>query len=312
MLAKPGPMPRDQQQWGFEFKWDGVRTIVFCHGGKLRLESRNRLDITPRYPELVGLADVLADAAPVVLDGEIIALDEKGLPSFEKLQPRMHVQNAGRIAKLATQVPVILMIFDVLHIRGRDVTALPYQRRRELLDELGLGAAHWHVPPWRAGEGEAMVEAARQTRLEGVVAKRLDSTYQPGRRSGAWIKIKLVRSQEFVIGGYLHGAGALEGMLGSLLLGVYDEAGQLCYAGRVGTGFTDARRETLKAILDGLACRQSPFDRGKVPGGATFARPKLVAQVEFTEWTSEGRIRHPSFKGLRDDKAPGEVVREDV
>lgn len=313
MLAQSGPMPGDQSKWGFEFKWDGVRAIAHgCHG-LLRLDSRNLADITSRYPELAGLPAALAPWEPVVLDGEIVALDSRGLPSFQLLQRRMHLASPAKVAAVASKSPAVFMVFDVLRLQGRSTMDLPYLHRRRLLEGLGLAGPSWSVPPVTVGEGSAVLEAARSLRLEGIIAKRLDSPYEPGRRSGAWLKLKLILSQEFVIGGYQRGRGGLAGSLGSLLLGVYSAAGgELVYAGKVGTGFTDWLRAELKRRLDALAQPSSPFAKGNVPRDAIFVQPRLVAEVEFTEWTGEGILRHPSFKGLRDDKSPEQIVREEA
>lgn len=308
MLAVQSDLPADDGRYAFEFKWDGVRAICFWDGASIRLESRNLLDVTPQYSEIASIARSLGHR-PTVLDGEIIAMDSTGRISFSQLQRRMHVRDARIIAKLIEQVPVTYMIFDVLYHNGRSAMHLPYHRRRQILDGMKLAGDHWLTPPCCAGGGRTMLEAARQSAMEGVVAKQIDSPYEPGLRSGAWRKIKLIKRQEFVIGGWMPGQGAIAGMLGALLVGYYD-GGRLIFAGRVGTGFSDAVRLEMQARLRAAAMSASPFATHVPYRNAIYARPELVCEVDFTEWTPDGILRHPAFKGLRSDKAAVDVVRE--
>jgi bifunctional non-homologous end joining protein LigD len=314
MLAARAPsLPRNQRNWAFEYKWDGVRALVYWDGRQLAIDSRNVTDITPRYPELAELATQLG-ARPAVLDGEIVALDESGHISFSALQHRMHVVEPAKIAQLTRRVPVVYMVFDVLYLGGRDVMNLPYVERRELLEGLNLSGPRWNTPPSVAADGSAMWQAAAELRLEGVMAKRLDSPYEPGRRSGAWLKIKLINRQEFVIGGFTLGQRSLAGRLGSLMVGYY-QGGLLRYAGNVGTGFTDASRDALEAAIRSLRQPASPFAQPlPLPRSVqrVYCRPELVCEVEYREWTPDGILRHPSYKGLRDDKSPLSVIREDT
>jgi bifunctional non-homologous end joining protein LigD len=305
-LAKT--LPKDEDAYGFEVKWDGVRSIVYVSGGRVRIEARSGIDVTSRYPELRDLGRALG-ATPAILDGEIVALDpDTGRPSFERLQRRMHVQSESAIRRLRRDVPVVYTIFDLLWLDGHSTMSLPYQERRRLLEELKLAGPAWHTPAYHPGEGSALLEATRAQGLEGVVAKRLDSPYEPGARSRCWLKVKNQLSQEFVIGGWLPGEGS-RARLGALLLGVY-EGDRLVYAGRVGTGFTEAELDRLLKLLEARRRPDSPFSPPPPVKGAIWVEPDLVAEVEFTEWTRAGILRHPSYKGLRDDKDPKEVVRE--
>ncbi|MGO9902062.1 MAG: DNA ligase D [Solirubrobacteraceae bacterium] len=310
MLARAGKLPDAQEQWSFEVKWDGVRAIAYAQPGRLRLESRNGREITDSYPEVRGLLRDLGMRA-AVLDGEIVAFDAAGRPSFEVLQRRMHVSAPAAVRRLAASTPVVYAIFDLVHLDGRSLTELPYVERRDALAKLELNGPAWRVPEAHAGEGAALLEATATAGLEGIVAKRLDSRYSPGARNGAWLKIKHTRRQELVIGGWLPGAGKRTQRIGALLMG-YHEDGGLRYAGRVGTGFTELTLADLAARLAPLRRPDSPFTLApKLPREAQFVEPGLVAEVEFTEWTSDGVMRAPSYKGLRDDKDSAQVVRED-
>jgi bifunctional non-homologous end joining protein LigD len=311
MLATLSDIPPSGPGWSFELKWDGIRALALVQDGNLRLWTRNGNEVSGRYPELEPLADALD--RPALLDGEIVTFDERGRPSFERLQSRMHVTQPGEIVRLATEVPVVYLVFDLLWVDGATVTALPYTERRRLLTGLVADGDTWRVPPAEEGDGSAMLAVSRQFDLEGVVAKRLDSPYEPGRRSSSWRKVKLQRKQEFVVGGWLTGKGNRSSTFGALLLGYYDDDGELRYAGRVGTGFTE---RTLGRLQDALAARArdtSPFadpleDRTS-QRSAHWVEPELIAEVRLTEWTASGRIRHPVFLGLRDDKDPRDVTR---
>jgi bifunctional non-homologous end joining protein LigD len=312
MLATLSALPRDDQAHGYEIKWDGVRAIAYCAAGRLRLESRNLRDITAQYPEVAKLGRALG-AREAVLDGELAALDEEGRPSFQRLQGRMHLKSESVIRRRAREVPVTYMIFDLLHADGRSLMGLPYTERRERLEGLGLSGPHWQTPAYHRGEGAKLLAASGERGLEGIIAKRLDSTYTPGRRSRAWLKVKNVRSQEVVIGGWLPGKGRREGEIGALLVGYYDHEGDdpvLRYAGKVGTGFGADDLRLLAERLEPLRRDASPFSGRQPQKGAVFVEPRLVAEVEFGEWTAARTLRHPAYKGLRVDKDPDEVVLE--
>lgn len=312
MLASTASeLPVKQREWAFEFKWDGVRAIVYVEGGRARAQSRNLLDITGSYPELRALGESLG-LARVVLDGELVVFDTQGRSDFGLLQQRMKL-TGDAVRRVAKTYPVVYLVFDVLYLDGRDLTPLPYHERRAILDGLDLNGAHWQTPPSYAGEGDAVRAASRERGFEGVMAKRLDMPYQPGRRVDHWRKVKNVHRQEMVVGGWTAGEGNRAGHLGSLLLGYYDD-GRLRYAGHVGTGFTQQTLLDLEKTLKPLARKDSPF-ADPVPAKylkkSTYVEPTLVAEVEFTEWTHDGKLRHPSYKGLRDDKTATDVVREE-
>ena len=313
MAAKLSTLPRDDSGWAYEIKWDGERAIAYSEPGSWRLESRNLREIAAQYPEVRALNDALGSHR-VVLDGEIVAFDADGRPSFERLQPRMHLTSPAAIRRRAAETPVSYVIFDLLYLDGHSLMSEPYERRRELLKRLDLNGAAWQTPSYHTGEGAQLLEATRSQRLEGLVAKRMDSRYEPGRRSGAWIKIKNTGRQELVIGGWLSGEGRRRERIGALLLGYYERDSngtpRLRYAGRVGTGFTEAELESLAKLLAPLERDDSPFG-GRQPGrGAHFVEPRLVAEVEFREWTKAKQLRAPSYKGLREDKDPLDVVLE--
>jgi bifunctional non-homologous end joining protein LigD len=305
-------LPPKQQEWAFEFKWDGVRAIVYVDGGRATAQSRNLLDITGSYPELRVLGEEVGSTR-LVLDGELVVFDAQGRSDFGLLQQRMKL-TGDAVRRLMTQYPVTYLVFDVLYADGRNTMTLPYVERRAILDGLELNGAHWQTPPYFPGEGTAVRQASIDRGFEGIMAKRLDAAYYPGRRVDHWRKVKNVHRQEMVVGGWTKGEGARAGHLGSLLIGYYDDEGRLRYAGHVGTGFTQKTLEMVEKALKPLARKDSPFD-DPVPTAyakkSTYVRPELVAEVEFTEWTRDGKLRHPSFKGLRYDKAAAEVVREE-
>ena len=310
MLAVSGALPSEHgTDWRYEFKWDGVRTIAFVQGGRVRLTSRSEQDRTAAYPEVRGLGEVLG-SHQAVLDGEIIALDAGGRPSFEALQPRMLVDDAARARRLAASVPVSYMVFDLLHLDGSATIGLPYVERRRVLDGLGLGGEHWTVPPSHEGPGADVLAAAKAAGLEGVVAKRAGSPYRPGQRSPDWVKVKLARTQSVVIGGFSAPKGTRPG-LGALLVGIPGPDG-LTYAGKVGTGFGVQAVAELRSRLQLLRRPDPPFAT-PVPradaAGTTWVEPQLVAEVRFSEWTRAGRLRQPVWLGLRDMR-PTDVVRE--
>ncbi len=326
MLARAGGLPGEEEGWAYEIKWDGVRAIAYSRPGELRLESRNLNDITQSYPELGRLNRALSSHS-AVLDGEIVAFDAEGRLSFAALQRRMHVAGGTQARRLMKDTPVTYVIFDLLWLDGHSTMGLTYTERRELLGELRLTGASWQTPEHvvavpgrgRKGEGAALLEAAVGQGLEGVVAKRLDSTYQPGVRARGWVKVKSTGRQEFVVGGWLPGKGKRTGTIGALLLGVHDADGGLRYVGRVGSGLNERELERLSALLGGLEREDSPFTAGeRPPREAMFSDPRLVVEVKFAHWTQDGSLRAPVYVGMRnpvgaaEDKDAAEVVREDA
>jgi bifunctional non-homologous end joining protein LigD len=311
MLLRPGVLPSTARGWATEFKWDGVRAILYVEGGRIVIRSRNDLDITAAYPELHALGRALG-SRQVILDGEIVAFDDENRPSFGRLQQRMHVRDGAAARRLSGTLPVSYLAFDVLHLDGRSTLALPYTERRTLLESLSLGSDHWATPPVFHDRPATIMEAARASGLEGVVCKRTSSVYVPGRRSDDWIKVRAFRAQEVVVAGFTPGKGSREGTVGALIVGIPAEGG-LRYAGKVGTGFSDAALKDLEQLLAPLQREDSPFEvpppKAQV-AGATWVQPILVGEVRFSDWTSEGRLRQPAWRGLRPDKSPDEVVVE--
>jgi bifunctional non-homologous end joining protein LigD len=303
-------LPRDEDRWTFEVKWDGIRAIAFCDGGSVRFESRNQRDISVSWPELAALGAAI-DALGhhrVILDGEIVALDEQGRPSFQRLQERMHVGNADVARQKAAATPVSYVVFDLLHVDDEDLMPRPWQERRSILDGIDLAGPSWAVTPTFPGAGAELLETVRRRAMEGVMAKRVDSAYVPGRRSKAWLKVKLQQTDEFVVGGWQPGEGHRADRIGSLLLGVPGPDGGLRFVGNVGTGFTDAELRRLAERLTPLRRTTSPFTGGGTPrAGAVFVEPTVVVEVAYGERTDEGILRHSSYKGQRVDKGPDDV-----
>jgi len=320
MQAKLSVLPAHDVDWAFEAKWDGVRALVYSDAGRVRVQSRNLHDLTANFPELLELGLVLKNRS-LVLDGEIIAPLANGRASFERLQGRLGLGTDAAVSRKMETVTVVYIIFDLLYLDGHSTMQLPYAERRRLLEQLKLAGPFWRTPAYHVGDGGILLEAARGQNLEGIVAKRLNSRYEPGKRTGAWLKIKLRRRQEFVIGGWSEGAGGRRA-IGSLMVGYYnissaearaDGVGQrLVYAGNVGTGFTAEDAKNLSSRLAPLRRDSSPFFAARTRPGSFFVEPELVGEFEFAEWTSSGTLRQPSFKGLRLDKDPLEVVREEV
>jgi bifunctional non-homologous end joining protein LigD len=300
MLATHGSVEKlKATQWAFEGKWDGYRLLVDADHGELSLRSRSGRDVTADFPQLGSLAADVADHH-VLLDGEIVALDSTGVPSFGAMQNRAAGSN------------VEFWAFDVLQLDGRSLLRAKYGDRRRVLEALAADRDDLIVPDLLPGDGPEALEYARKNRWEGVVAKKRDATYQPGRRSSSWIKDKLWLTQEVVIGGWRAGEGGRTSGIGALLVGVPGEEG-LDFAGRVGTGFTEKELAKLKKILAPLHTDESPFTTrlsGPDAKGVTFVQPTLVGEVRYSERTSDGRLRQPSWRGLRPDKSPEEVVWE--
>ena len=311
MLATLRDAPPTGDGWAHEFKWDGIRAVVTVEGGRPRVVTRNERDVTAGYPEVRAMAEEMG-GTQAVLDGELVALDERGRPSFERLQQRMHVTKAAQVRLLAARVPVAYWIFDLLYLDGRDLTGETYDTRRELLESLGLHGPCWATPPSFPGDGADVLAASAAQGLEGIVSKRRDSRYYPGRRSDAWVKVKNVLTQEVVICGWEPGEGRRAGHIGALLMGLYEERG-LVYVGQVGTGFDQADLRQLAGLLAPLE-RPDPPCVNEVPRpqarNAHWVEPELVVEVAYGQWTKDGKLRHPSYRGLRPDKDPREIVRE--
>lgn len=308
MLATMGKLPRDQDSYAFEYKWDGIRVIAYWDGEHLSLETRNLHEVSVAYPEVAPLGRELGRHT-AVLDGEMTAFDESGQPSFNLLTHRLGVVSGARAERLAARIRVAYMLFDVLYLDGRSVMHEPYEERRRLLEGLALSGDHWQTPPANPGEGAAMLDAAREVGLEGIMAKRLGSAYLPGARTRDWLKLKLVHRQEFVVGGWRPGEGGAAGGIGSLLVGYY-EGKELVFAGAVGTGYAWEDRVELRRLLEKRGRKSSPFTKAML-GGGRYVRPDLVAEIEYRGWTESHHLRQASYKGLRNDKPASEVVLEE-
>ena len=302
--------------WALEWKWDGIRVLARVEAGGVRLMSRNGIDITERYPELARLPEVIAGDA--LVDGEIVALDADGRPDFGRLQERMGLTKPREIAAVATSVPVRLLLFDVLEIDGSSVMADPYRARRARLAELvsRVPGVPVEVPPPADGTPAEALEESRQLGLEGIVAKRPGSAYRPGARTDEWVKLKLTRTQEVVIGGYRRGVGTRAGRIRSLLVGIPAEDGSdggLEYVGRVGSGLREKDLDRLLATFTETRRPDAPFR--DVPAAdatdAVWVRPELVGEIEFSGWTGTGVARHPRWRGIRSDVDPADVRREE-
>lgn len=307
-LASPDTLG-DDAGWDFEMKWDGVRAIITIDPGRVRITSRNGRDETFRYPDLTG--ELLAlGCRSAVLDGEIVALDEGGAPDFGLLQPRINLTRPTEIAAAAAAVPAQLILFDLLELDGISLLDVPYEQRRDLLTRLVPSSPRVQVPPAFEGDLASALAASQAHRLEGVVAKRKGSSYQPGRRSAAWLKIKHRRTQSVLIGGWRPGEGNRASTIGSLLMGL-PTSGGLRYLGRVGSGFTDIGLREAEALLEPLADVCQFVD---VPApdarGARWVRPELVGEVQFASVSSGGRLRHPVWLGWRSDLRAGNVGPE--
>ena len=306
MLASTGPVPGDPG-WAFEFAWDGIRSLADVQPDRLRLLGAHDRGIAGGYPEF-DVLPALTERRRVLLDGKIVALDACGRPSFSRLQPRMNVQRPS--PRVRRQVPVAYYVFDLLRLDGRSTLELPYRQRRELLEELDLARGPVVLPPCFLDiEGQAVLDTAAEYGLHGVVAKRADSTYQPGRRSRSWVETAVRRCQEVVIGGWVPSKRGPAGTLGSLLVGVPTERG-LRYVGQVGTGLGSATRRNLLDLLTGLTRSTSPF-LDQVPQEAARAAhwvaPELLGEVGYRQWTAHGRLAHPTWRGLRRGMHPAAV-----
>jgi bifunctional non-homologous end joining protein LigD len=291
-----------------------VRAVVYADGGAIVALSRNDRDITVSYPEVASLAPVLAGLEAVV-DGELVAFDPAtGRPSFGTLQNRMHVADPAIAVRLSARIPVTYVAFDLLRLQGKSLLRLPYRDRRELLEQLDIkGESAQTAPAFFGAETPAadVWRASQDQGMEGVLAKRVDSPYEAGRRSPYWRKVKHFLDQEVVVGGWRPGTGRRGGHIGSLMMGIPEGTG-LRYIGQVGTGFTDSQLDALKRLFAGHSRPTSPFVDAlprAVTADASWLEPTFVGEVRFGEWTSDGLLRHPSWRGLRPDKSPADVQR---
>ena len=314
MLATLVEEPFDNPQWLFEIKWDGYRSVAFLDGGKARLVSRNQNDMTSQYPELRDLPNYVR-ARTAILDGEIVALDDAGRPSFSLMQQRTGISGAGRRLKAADRtVPIAYFVFDLLYLDGYDLTRVDLEKRKQLLAGIIAGSSLVRYSDHHLEQGVALFEAARQQGLEGIVAKRRNSCYEQ-KRSREWLKMKITRRQECVIGGYTDPRGSRE-HFGSIVLGLYDQRGRLLHVGQAGSGFTEATHEDMWRRLQKLKTDKNPFtNKVESTRGVHWVKPELVAEIKFTEWTHETagggvKMRAPVYQGLRPDKPPRECVFE--
>jgi bifunctional non-homologous end joining protein LigD len=313
MLATLAADTFDDPEWVFEPKWDGIRALAICDE-KTRLISRNDKDITVAYPELNRLHDQVV-ALEAVLDGEIVAF-EAGIPSFQRLQQRMHLRDERRVEQMAREIPVAYIVFDILYIDGEDLTSRPLNERRAILEEAIVPSERVQISPTTETAGKALFTAAAGQGLEGIMGKRLSSPYQPGARSADWLKMKVKFDADVVIVGWTDGEGRRKGSLGSLVMAVYDQ-GELRYVGNVGTGFDRASLADTMSRMGALDETERPFPSEVLRSRpelrkAHWVTPSLVAVVEHRQLTSVGRLRAPSFKGFREDKRPEECTYEQL
>ena len=303
MLASAWREPFADEAWRFEPKWDGVRVILEWDGASVSMRSRRGTDVTLRYPELTGFRH----PEPCVLDGEVVALDGSGRPSFQRIQQRMNLTGSRSVAAAMVKDPVSLIAFDLLHLGDRTLVDEPLEARHEALAGLGLEPPFGRSAPVVDGDGQALWAAVLAQDLEGMVAKRFGSPYRPGLRSHDWRKIHNVNEIEVVVGGYTPGEGGRSSTFGALLVGRWDGP-LLRWAGAVGTGFSDAALRAIRASLDEMRRTGAPFhDAREIPGEAMWVEPRLVARVGYRDRTDAGRLRHPRFLGFS-DTPPDEVV----
>ena len=298
--------------WSYELKWDGMRVVAFLDDDGVRLQSSNGNSATNSFPELSALSELLVGFDSLILDGEVVAIGDAGIPDFVRLQQRMHVHDREDALRRSVDVPISYAIFDVLAVNGNDTLRLPLRDRRALLEQIVEPGSHWLLAESHTDDPRALLDVVLRAGLEGLIAKRLDSVYEEGKRSRSWIKVKPRMRQEFVVGGWSEGRDGNTGSLGSLLLGVM-EAGELRHCGSVGSGLTASQRQEWKARLVASSLDSSPF-LNEVPrtAGRRFqcCEPTAVVEVAFHDWSTDGHLRHPVYLGERTDKAPEEVVRE--
>jgi bifunctional non-homologous end joining protein LigD len=315
MLATPAGKAFDDPDWLFEIKWDGYRAIAFIEDGRVRLVSRNQNDLTAQFPELGSLPQFVK-AQRAILDGEIVALDEEGRPSFSLMQQRTGFQPGKRRLPRREGVRVVYYAFDLLYLDGMDLRHVALEQRKQLLQDRVENSEVIHFSDHYAEKGLELFEAARQRELEGIVAKKRSGSYEE-KRSRNWLKIKITQRQECVIGGYTPPEASRE-YFGALVLGLYDSQGRLIHVGQVGTGFDQETLRKMFDLLQPLKTKQNPF-YGEIGGlrKVHFVRPEIVAEIKFAEWTHETaeggvKLRAPVFMGLRADKSAAECRLEEA
>jgi bifunctional non-homologous end joining protein LigD len=307
MLATLVDKPFSDPDWLFETKWDGVRAICFIRSGKAQFVSRNQIEMTAQYPELADIAKSIRGSS-VILDGEIVALDEKGVSRFQLLQRRLGRKNAGEIQRLAETTRIAYYVFDLLHLDGFDLMGCKLIDRKATLEGILKPSKNIRYSDHIVGEGKKLYAEVAKVPLEGMIAKRLESTYVP-RRSAAWLKVKTIQQSEVVIGGYTEPRNSRE-FFGALVVGLYRD-GKLHYVAHTGGGFNHQTLAQTYKLMQPLKTKDCPFvDKPKTNEPVKWVKPKLVAQVKFSEWTADGRMRQPVFLGLRQDKKPEECVFE--
>jgi bifunctional non-homologous end joining protein LigD len=301
MLATLVDDPFSDPEWIFETKWDGFRSICFIRQGKARFVSRNQLEMTAQYPELASLAKQI-DAKEAILDGEIVALDQDGRPRFQLLQPRGG--RKGGLEALRGKGHIVYYIFDLLYRDGYDLMPCPLVERKAILEEIVTPAGFVKVSDHIVTEGERFFEQVEKFHLEGMIAKRAGSPYVQ-KRSGDWLKVKTVKRSEVVIGGYTEPRGSRE-YFGALVVGLY-RGDELHYVGHTGGGFNSQSLQRIYKLMKPLETDRCPFIvKPKTNEPVQWIKPKLIAEVKFSEWTADARMRQPIFLGLRTDKKPEE------
>jgi len=320
MLATLVEAPFSREGWLFEPKLDGVRALAFLREGKVDLRTRRGNQVSVQFPEVVE-AVAAQPAATAIFDGEIVAINERGAPDFQELQPRINLSRAAEVARIAAETPAYYYLFDLLYLDGYDLRGVPLAERKELLRRVVSTSSHLKLVEYIEREGEDLYRGASGLGFEGIVAKRATSTYEAGVRSRAWLKMKDALEQEFVVGGYTEGEGSRSKTFGGLLVGYY-AGDELRFASSVGSGLSDKMLAAVKARLQRMGTDRSPFANpptavgGRWSGGNAarcyWVKPELVARVKFAAWTREGNLRAPVFVGLRDDIDPRTVRREEA
>jgi bifunctional non-homologous end joining protein LigD len=309
MFATRGTVVPRGSDWLHEVKWDGIRVLVRIEAGAVRMWSRNENDVTVAYPELQGLGRLGRD---VLLDGEIVAMADDGVPRFSAIADRMHVRNARRAEQLSTTNPVTLIVFDLLRLDGEDLTGRPLSERREHLGALGVDGPHWQVPA-TYDDGEMLFDATEQQHLEGIVSKKRGSLYFPGRRSADWLKFPHRPTLSYVVGGWRLETDS-ESRLGAVLVGQPTPEG-LSYRGRVGSGIAGKVGQKLIEFLAPRTAERSPFC-DEVPRvdakGTTWVRPEVVVEIASLGMTPGKRLRQPSYLGVREDLSPEDLAGADA